>query len=155
MHNPFYKKEYLPGYTGHVPMKNDLFGVTAGDANKILISPKGTDQFFSGEIVVKPSNSGQVKTQTAPNSSRRDSRYSSWRTSSAGPEKRMLGVTNRYSQASLKQGVQPHKLFNRTKSQTIEQRDFVDKKVNDKVKVGNNSKAAENWICGPEHMVQK
>jgi len=99
--NPFYKKEYLPGYTGHVPKKNDLFGVTAGDANQILISPKGTDKFFSGDLVVKPSNNGQVKTQTAPNSARRDSRYSSWRTSSAGPDNRMKGVTNRFSQASL------------------------------------------------------
>ena len=31
-----YKKEYLPGYTGHVPKKNDIFGCTAGDINKIL-----------------------------------------------------------------------------------------------------------------------
>lgn len=33
MQNPFYKKEYLPGYTGHVPFKNDFFGATAGDVN--------------------------------------------------------------------------------------------------------------------------
>jgi len=31
-----YKKLYLPGYSGHVPRKNDLFGITAGDANQIL-----------------------------------------------------------------------------------------------------------------------
>ena len=41
--NGFYKKEYLPGYTGHVPNKNDLYGITAGDANKVLISPKAKD----------------------------------------------------------------------------------------------------------------
>ena len=31
-----YDKQYLPGYTGHVPKKNDIFGCTAGDINKIL-----------------------------------------------------------------------------------------------------------------------
>lgn len=40
-----YKKEYLPGYTGHVPQKNSIFGCTAGDINKILT-----------EKIVKPSN---------------------------------------------------------------------------------------------------
>ncbi len=25
-----YTKEYLPGYTGHVPSKNERFGATAG-----------------------------------------------------------------------------------------------------------------------------
>ena len=29
-------KEYLPGYTGHVPNKKEIFGCTAGDINKIL-----------------------------------------------------------------------------------------------------------------------
>ena len=31
-----YKKNYLPGYTGHVPKKNEIFGCTAGDINKII-----------------------------------------------------------------------------------------------------------------------
>jgi hypothetical protein len=31
-----YKKEYLPGYTGHVPKKNDIFGTTCGDINRII-----------------------------------------------------------------------------------------------------------------------
>jgi len=31
-----YKKEYLPGYTGHVPKKNEVYGCTAGDINKII-----------------------------------------------------------------------------------------------------------------------
>jgi hypothetical protein len=29
-----FKKEYLPGYTGHVPQKNELFAMTAGDINR-------------------------------------------------------------------------------------------------------------------------
>ena len=36
-----YKKSYLPGYTGHVPQKNDVFGCTAGDINK-LVTKQGT-----------------------------------------------------------------------------------------------------------------
>jgi hypothetical protein len=31
-----YDKEYLPGYTGHVPKKNEVFGCTAGDINQII-----------------------------------------------------------------------------------------------------------------------
>ena len=31
-----YDKEYLPGYTGHVPKKNEVFGCTAGDINKLV-----------------------------------------------------------------------------------------------------------------------
>lgn len=34
----YYKKEYLPGYTGHVPKKNDVFGMTAGEVNRTIIS---------------------------------------------------------------------------------------------------------------------
>ena len=32
-----FRKEYLPGYTGHVPKKMEVFGCTAGEANKIII----------------------------------------------------------------------------------------------------------------------
>ena len=31
-----YKTEYLPGYTGHVPKKNEIYGCTSGDINKII-----------------------------------------------------------------------------------------------------------------------
>jgi hypothetical protein len=31
-----YKKNYLPGYTGHVPKKNEIFGCTAGDTNRLI-----------------------------------------------------------------------------------------------------------------------
>ena len=31
-----YNKQYLPGYTGHVPRKNDVYGCTAGDINRII-----------------------------------------------------------------------------------------------------------------------
>ena len=32
-----FRKEYLPGYTGHVPKKMEVFGCTAGETNKIII----------------------------------------------------------------------------------------------------------------------
>lgn len=50
----FYRKEYLPGYTGHVPYKNDIFGMTAGDINKQLIRPHGAEEFIEGRKVRNP-----------------------------------------------------------------------------------------------------
>ena len=29
-----FTKHYLPGYTGFVPKKNDMFGLTAGEINR-------------------------------------------------------------------------------------------------------------------------
>lgn len=31
-----YNKNYLPGYTGHVPKKNEIYGCTSGDINRII-----------------------------------------------------------------------------------------------------------------------
>ena len=31
-----YDKNYLPGYTGHVPESKSIFGCTAGDSNKLI-----------------------------------------------------------------------------------------------------------------------
>ena len=36
-----FTKEYLPGYTGHVPSKNDMFGKTAGEINRDIVVAKG------------------------------------------------------------------------------------------------------------------
>ena len=33
-----FSKEYMPGYTGHVPTKVDQFGMTAGDVNKTSLT---------------------------------------------------------------------------------------------------------------------
>lgn len=32
-----FNKEYMPGYTGHVPTKVDQFGMTAGDVNRAIL----------------------------------------------------------------------------------------------------------------------
>lgn len=32
-----YKKEYLPGYTGHVPKKMEIFACTSGETNRIIV----------------------------------------------------------------------------------------------------------------------
>ena len=39
--NRGFNKEYLPGYTGHVPSKNNLFGLTAGSINQAIIETDG------------------------------------------------------------------------------------------------------------------
>lgn len=36
-----YTKEYLPGYTGHVPSKNERFGNTAGQIKRDILMDKG------------------------------------------------------------------------------------------------------------------
>lgn len=40
--SPPYLKEYLPGYTGFVPSKNDLFGMTAGGINRKIVEGGGS-----------------------------------------------------------------------------------------------------------------
>ena len=47
-----YKKEYLPGYTGHVPKKNDIFGCTAGDINRIITGQGYKASNFDIDIAV-------------------------------------------------------------------------------------------------------
>ena len=36
-----YKKEYLPGYTGHVPSKNERFGGTSGQIKREVLVDRG------------------------------------------------------------------------------------------------------------------
>ena len=36
-----YKKEYLPGYTGHVPSKNERFGSTSGQIKREILEDCG------------------------------------------------------------------------------------------------------------------
>ena len=36
-----FKKQYLPGYTGHVPSKNERFGATAGMIQSDILSDSG------------------------------------------------------------------------------------------------------------------
>jgi hypothetical protein len=51
-----YTKEYLPGYTGHVPKKNDVYGCTAGDINKIITKTGYKPSNYDVDIAVgKPS----------------------------------------------------------------------------------------------------
>lgn len=41
-----FSKEYLPGYTGFVPKKNDMFGMTAGDINRKIIDGGSSASLF-------------------------------------------------------------------------------------------------------------
>jgi hypothetical protein len=55
-----YKKEYLPGYTGHVPFKNDIYGCTAGDINKIITGQTEKASNYDVDAVVgKPASFAQ------------------------------------------------------------------------------------------------
>jgi hypothetical protein len=38
-----FSKTYLPGYTGHVPTKNDFFGMTTGSINKSVVANGGKE----------------------------------------------------------------------------------------------------------------
>jgi hypothetical protein len=55
-----YRKEYLPGYTGHVPFKNDIYGCTAGDINKIITGQTDKASNYDVDAVVgKPASFAQ------------------------------------------------------------------------------------------------
>jgi hypothetical protein len=47
-----YTKEYLPGYTGFVPKKNEIFGCTAGDINRILTNKGYKPSNYDVDIAV-------------------------------------------------------------------------------------------------------
>lgn len=75
-----YKKLYLPGYSGHVPRKNDLFGITAGDANHILTQKEGADRFFNSGGV-RPVNWDIKQTQAisvSPDLKGDSLKYTNW-----------------------------------------------------------------------------
>ena len=36
-----YVKEYFPGYTGHVPSKNERFGATSGQIKREILNDRG------------------------------------------------------------------------------------------------------------------
>ena len=48
--NAPYRKEYLPGYTGFVPTKNDKFGMTSGDINKIIVKEEGNTSLIRKDL---------------------------------------------------------------------------------------------------------
>lgn len=56
-------REYLPGYTGHVPLKNDLFGKTAGTINREICVAGGQEETM-GRIALKQSMMGTVDLPT-------------------------------------------------------------------------------------------
>lgn len=56
-------REYLPGYTGHVPLKNDLFGKTAGTINR-EICDSGGNEANMGRLALKQSMMGTVDLPT-------------------------------------------------------------------------------------------
>ncbi len=47
-----YRKHYLPGYTGHVPRKNDVYGCTAGDVQRIITGTGYKPSNYDVEVAV-------------------------------------------------------------------------------------------------------
>jgi hypothetical protein len=47
-----YNKNYLPGYTGHVPKKNEIFGCTAGSINKIITKTAVTNSKYDIDVAI-------------------------------------------------------------------------------------------------------
>lgn len=41
-----FKKEYMTGYTGHVPTKADMFGASAGNIQRQILENKGRSQAY-------------------------------------------------------------------------------------------------------------
>jgi len=58
--NSHYKKYYLPGYTGHVPKKNEMFGMTAGDVNKLLVTSDPETVLYGSTTTQKTFYSAQT-----------------------------------------------------------------------------------------------
>ena len=57
-------RQYLPGYTGHVPAKNELFGKTAGSINADIISAGGIGENL-GRQALKESMAGKTDLPTS------------------------------------------------------------------------------------------
>lgn len=57
-----FRKEYLPGYTGHVPKKNEIFGCTSGDINRILTGKGYKPSNYDVDIAVSSQNAYASRT---------------------------------------------------------------------------------------------
>ena len=47
-----YDKQYLPGYTGHVPKKNEIYGCTAGDINRLITAEAQKPSKYDIDVAV-------------------------------------------------------------------------------------------------------
>ena len=50
-----FNRDYLPGYTGHIPYKKEIYGCTLGDINKIVMG-KPTNKVSNFEVDDQSSN---------------------------------------------------------------------------------------------------
>jgi hypothetical protein len=75
-----YTKEYLPGYTGHVPSKNERFGATAGQIKREILLDKGKHP---------------ITLQTSPNE--KDRWYSSHFVPKIDPNSEIYGNKSRFA----------------------------------------------------------
>ena len=62
-----YKKEYLPGYTGHAPKKNEVYGCTAGDINRIIMGAGNKPSNYDVDVAVgKPAYANRENYSNPP-----------------------------------------------------------------------------------------
>lgn len=47
-----YDKNYLPGYTGHVPKRNEIFGCTSGDTNRLITKEAQKPSKYDIEVAI-------------------------------------------------------------------------------------------------------
>lgn len=147
----FYKKEYLPGYTGHVPHKVDMFGMTAGDVNQMLISKNGAERFYQGDTlhVTAKTKDGITKNLKAI-----QYKYKSGKEPAKNPNKPSNGMQRSSSTTVLPNSVGNPGRKSFSGSFSSSQAFGKHEKLQQRLKFGNTSRKAYNWIGGPNHELQ-
>jgi hypothetical protein len=84
-----FNKEYMPGYTGHVPTKVDQFGMTAGEVNRTIIDA------FNPPRTAMPSHNNSIN--TSPRMSLYNDQSLQNMTPKNKPFKNIFGNCSRYA----------------------------------------------------------
>jgi hypothetical protein len=50
----FFKKDFTPGYTGHVPNRQDMHGVTSGEINRLVLFKKANKYPRAAGVPINP-----------------------------------------------------------------------------------------------------
>ena len=72
-----FSKEYLPGYTGHVPSKNNLFGLTAGSINQAIIETNGEAWDLAG-LTTSGAVTSRIYSEKAPRNKVNKEVFGNW-----------------------------------------------------------------------------
>lgn len=72
-----FNKEYLPGYTGHVPSKNNLFGLTAGAINEAILQTDGKAWDLAG-VTTAGALTSRIYSEGAPKNKPNKEVHGNW-----------------------------------------------------------------------------